>query len=214
MSWFANLFGKAERVRLEAEARASAASAAQALELVRKMEEKLAATVPSAKEEIIDGVLTVTEWNTAYAATKRAVLPAELTNTMTDAEVVKVWVDRRNLELEDPRLEVVHSDITPDGQVKLQLEWNTAFIRLLQTRGFQGDTEDDLVQAYLHQVTNRTDTELFERETADVPLVPPTNDDDIEKILDNTNPDTLKALEKSIRRRAAQRGTRTRKLDK
>jgi hypothetical protein len=168
-------------------------------------------------EEVMgaDGQLTVLDHNPAYAAQLRGRLPEDIvTTSMTDSEVVKLWVERRNHEMQEPKLEVVHSDITPDGKVKLKLEWNDAFIRLLQNRGFQGESEDDLVQNYLHQVTKTADARMFNEETGDMPLAPPAEGDDIEAILDNTPPETLKALEKSIRRRAAQRGTKTRTLDR
>lgn len=108
---------------------------------------------------------------------------------------------------------MVHSDIMPDGQVAIKLDWNDAFIRLLQARGIEGKDEEELIQNYLHVVSNRADSELFEEETADIPLVPPT-EDDIEAILDKTDPETLRQIEKSVRRRAAQRGQRQRSLDK
>lgn len=213
MKWLTDLFGGEERQRLQREAEELRKQATDMAALAARLKEQLDASVPRADEVIENGVLTVTNWNAGYAAAKRAALPPDLVVGMTDEAVVKMWVDRRNLELEEPKLEVVHSDITVDGQVTLKLEWNTAFIRLLQARGFVGDSEDELVQAYLHQVTRKTDEEMFQQETADVPLAPP-SEDDIEKILDNTNPETLKQLEKSIRRRAAQRGARQRTLDK
>jgi hypothetical protein len=178
----------------------------------------LAVNAPWGVEELSeDGILTVPDFNSGYAAKLRASLPPEITSALTDTEVVKLWVERRNHEKQTPKLEVVHSDITEDGQVKLKLEWNDAFIRMLQANGFQGDSEDDLIQNYLHQVTKNVDTQMFDEDTAETPLVPrrlPT-ENDIEEVLNNTDPDTLKALEKSIRRRAAQRGGgRTRNLDR
>jgi hypothetical protein len=169
---------------------------------------------PWGMEELsTDGLLKVTDYNSAYAQQLRGRLPPEMTGNLTDAEIVKLWVERRNHEKQEPRLEVIHSDISAEGQVTLKLEWNDAFIRLLQNRGFQGDTEDDLVQAYLHVVTKNADERMFNDETSDVPLVAPA-DDDIEDVLNNTPPETLKAIEKSIRRRAAQRGSKGRTMDR
>lgn len=216
MSWLSVLFGSSTKAELKQEALRLQQQVADIAAVAQRLQAQLNETVPKADESITDNIMSVTNFNTAYAAQKRALMPLEITQGLTDEAVVKLWVDRRNLEAEEPKLEIIHSDITPDGQVRLKLEWNSSFIRLLQNRGFVGDTEDDIIQAYLHQVTNKTDAELFEQETSEVPLVPmlPAEEADIEKILDSTNPDTLKALEKGIRRRAAQRGTRTRKLDK
>lgn len=208
MSWLSKLFGPSQREE------DLAAIAQKALDKVEELEKQLADREPRATEVVDEyGQLAVSDWNAAYAASKRALLPPDLTKNLTDAEVVNLWVERRNIENEEPRLEMVHSDIMPDGQVAIKLDWNDAFIRLLQARGIEGKDEEELIQNYLHVVSNRADSELFEEETADIPLVPPT-EDDIEAILDKTDPETLRQIEKSVRRRAAQRGQRQRSLDK
>ena len=66
---------------------------------------------------------------------------------------MKLFIDRENIEHEDPKLEVKHSGIMEDGQIKIELDWNSAFIRHLAENGITGETEEEAVRAYLELLT-------------------------------------------------------------
>lgn len=161
------------------------------------------------------GKLTVKDYNHAFAESLRPGI--EGSASMTDAEVVKLWVERRNFEREQPRLEVVHGDLTPEGRVNVKLEWNDAFIRMLQESGLEAETEDDYIRLYLASVTSRVDKDLSDADQVDTteperdPAIqgkaakPQPSESDVSAIIDNMDPDILKMFERDIRRRAAKR---------
>lgn len=172
----------------------------------------LSRSEPWAKTSTDDsGKLEVLDYNAAYAAKLKTELGEEVVGLKTDAEVVKLWVERYNYERETPRLEVVHGDVGPDGNINIKLEWNDAFIKMLKEFGLEAATEDDLIRLYLARVTARVDADIEAAEaTADAEEQPsaanriPTPND-VEAILDNMDPDVLKMFEKDIRRRAQKR---------
>lgn len=156
--------------------------------------------------------LTVLDYNHAFAESLRPMI--ESSASMTDAEVVKLWVERRNFEREQPRLEIVHGDLTPEGRVNVKLEWNDAFIRMLQESGLEAETEDDYIRLYLASVTSKVDKDISDADQVDTtaPESDPAiqgkrqpSEADVSAIIDNMDPDILKMFEKDIRRRAAKR---------
>jgi len=161
-----------------------------------------------------DGKLRVSSWNHAYVRDLRTRLPPELTASATDTEVVQLWVDRYNHEHEDPKLNVLHAGIESDGRIKMKLDWNDAFIRLLQERGIQGETEEKMIENYLAMMTRKVDAELFDEEEGEAaprPVIP--DEHDIERELQDMDPEVVRRLEKAIRRRAQLKTPRKRRLD-
>lgn len=161
-----------------------------------------------------NGTLTVTQWNHAYAEAKRTSMPPELTVGKTDDEIVQLWVDRYNHEHVEPKLEVVHSGIDKMGRIKMKLEWNDAFIRLLQEQGIVGDTEEKMIENYLALMTRKVDAELFDEEEGPKASRELPNESDIERELENMDPEVVKRLEKTLRRRAQLKSPRKRNIDK
>lgn len=166
-------------------------------------------------ESVDDGVtLQVVNYNAAFAASCREQLKDQLFGVKTDADVVDMWVGRYNHERQAPRLDVIHGDITADGRVNIKLEWNDAFIRMLQSAGIEGATEDELVRVYLSTVTANAAREIDEDLVVDNAPLPPAalakaeakpTANDVAAILDGMDPDVLKMFEKDIRSRAAKR---------
>lgn len=161
-----------------------------------------------------DGALSVVNFNHAFAVSLRP--QVEGSEMLTDQEVVKRWVDRRNYETETPKLEVVHGELTPEGRVNVKLEWNDAFVRMLQNAGIEAETEDDMIRLYLASVTSKVDKDLSDADDVDTteathdPAIqgngkPKPSAGDVAAIIDNMDPDILKMFEKDIRRRAAKR---------
>ena len=167
---------------------------------------------PKATEaKAADGTLSITDWNHAYVKDLRSRFPQELTIDKTDAEVVQLFVDRYNHEHVEPKLEVLHSGIDPDGRIKMKLDWNEAFINLLRERGVKGDTDEKMIENYLAMMTRKVDAELFDEDEGDVP--PPgalPGEREIERELENMDPEVVRRLEKTLRRRAQLKSPRKR----
>jgi hypothetical protein len=162
--------------------------------------------------------LQVLDYNAAFVQGLREELKDQIHGVKTDADVVTLWVGRYNHEREAPRLDVVHGDITADGRVSIKLEWNDAFIRMLQNAGIEGATEDELVRVYLATVTANAARDVDDDLVMDNAPIPPEalaraeggkdtkpSSKDVTAILDSMDPDVLKMFEKDIRSRAARR---------
>lgn len=119
---------------------------------------------PLANIVVVDRKMIVKSYNAAFVEDLRKTL-GDLTLDKTDDEVVKLFVDRENEEFEEPRLDVVHSGITEEGQVQMKLDWNRAFIKHLKQNGITADTEEEAVNKYLSLITKQVaeeDTSLFD----------------------------------------------------
>jgi len=103
--------------------------------------------------------LVVNAYNKAFVEKQRQKL-GDLSDRKTDDEVVQLFTDRDHLKREEPKLEVLHYGITEDGRVKMKLDWNHAFITHLHENGFSGETEEEVVQAYLQQLTAKVGEEM------------------------------------------------------
>jgi outer membrane protein assembly factor BamA len=119
-------------------------------------ETKKAGKEPWADLQFTNGKLIVVDFNEAFVANLRTKLGDLIDENMTDEDIVKLYVDRENLEREDPRLEVVQLGIEGDGQLKIKLDWNKAFIDHLRKNGITGETEDDAIKEYLSRLTTAT----------------------------------------------------------
>lgn len=186
-------------------------------EVQKVIDERLKALEePKATEtKLPDGTLEVTGWNHAYVRDLRTRLPSDLTESKTDSEVVQLWVDRYNHEHVEPKLEVLHSGIEADGRIKMKLEWNSAFIRQLQERGIAGDTEEKMVENYLAMMTRKVDADVFD-EAEGEPGAPSgarlPEEHEIERELENMDPEMVRRMEKVIRRRSQKRPLRRNEL--
>lgn len=124
------------------------------LEAERLEAERIANEAPKLEIKLDENGKVIPErWNDAFIREQRVKL-GTITDGKTDEEVVRLFLDRDSLEKEEPRLDVVHLGIEPDGKVKVQLDWNRAFIRHLKDNGITGDTEDEAVQKYLTMLTH------------------------------------------------------------
>jgi hypothetical protein len=200
MSWLKNLLRR--WTGAEAEAQRVKQLLEEAEQRLKNLEEPRATETKQP-----DGTLEVTGWNHAYVRDLRTRLPSDLTNGKTDSEVVQLWVDRYNHEHVEPKLEVLHSGIEADGRIKMKLEWNTAFVRLLQERGIAGDTEEKMVENYLAMMTRKVDADLYEEGEGEAltpnPRLP--EEHEIERELEGMDPEVVRRMEKVIRRRAQKR---------
>jgi hypothetical protein len=109
--------------------------------------------VPKANLSFDGGKLVVKSHNKAWIDKLRWDL-GDLTFGKSDDEVVKLYVDRENLEHEEPRLTVDHMGIDENGKIKMKLDWNQAFIKLLRDKaGIVAESEEEAVQAYMLRLT-------------------------------------------------------------
>jgi hypothetical protein len=119
----------------------------------------------------IGGRMKVKSYNDEFVNQLRIKLGGLIVEGTTDEEIVKLFVERENIEIEDPRLDVKHSGITEDGRIKMELDWNPAFIRHLADNGIIAETEDEAVQLYLqmltHSAASDVTTDMLSRDDVD-----------------------------------------------
>lgn len=106
--------------------------------------------------------LKVKQYNDAFTKEQRMKL-GSVCDGKTDDEVADLFAAREVVEMEDPKLEVIHSGIEEDGRIKVHLDWNSAFIKHLHQNGIIGDDDDDTIANYLKLLT----TNELEGETED-----------------------------------------------
>lgn len=117
---------------------------------------KKAGSEPWADLQFSDGKLEVVDYNAAFVKKLRSQFGDLVNDETSDADVVKLYVDRENIDREEPRLEVLHLGIEEDGQLKIKLDWNKAFIDHLRKNGITGETEDEAIKEYLSRLTTET----------------------------------------------------------
>lgn len=117
---------------------------------------KKAGVEPWADLQYSDGKLVVVDYNQAFVSKLRASFGDLIDDTTSDDSIVKLYVDRENLDREEPKLEVLHMGIGEDGQLKIKLDWNKAFIDHLHRNGISGETEDEAIKEYLSRLTTET----------------------------------------------------------
>jgi hypothetical protein len=116
------------------------------------------------------GKMIVKAYNDKFVDNLRVKM-GDLCDGLSNEDVIKLFSDRENIELEEPKLEVLHSGIDEDGRIKMELDWNTAFIRHLAENGIQAETEEEAVQMYLslltHQAADDIIPEMLSKEDVD-----------------------------------------------
>lgn len=123
-----------------------------AAEEAARIAEEEAQKQPKVELGYEDGKMVVKSYNQAFVEEQRKLL-GDLAEGRSDEQVIQLFLDRDALDKEEPRLDVVHMGIEADGKVKVQLDWNRAFIKHLRDNGITADTEDEAVQKYLTMLT-------------------------------------------------------------
>jgi hypothetical protein len=158
------------------------------------------------------GQLQVRDYNHAFVTDLLTKLPEDSTRMLTSKGVVNLWVARYNHEHTEPKLEVLHSGIEADGRIRMKLDWNDAFIKMLAERGIFGETEEEAVQNYLMQVgrvVNADEHALVEA----APTFEPT-EDEIARELSSMSPTMAAKLERALSKRKVVSAPRERSIDK
>lgn len=104
---------------------------------------------------IVDGKMQVKAYNDEFLSKLKIKLGDGICDGKSNEEIVKLFYDRENITLEEPKLEVIHSGIMEDGRIRMELDWNSAFIKQLSDNGIVAETEDEAVQLYLSLLTHQ-----------------------------------------------------------
>jgi hypothetical protein len=75
------------------------------------------------------------------------------------------WLDRIDSRSETPRASFTINGFEDAGRIKVEFNWNDAFIKKVQSLGFQAETDEDVVQLFFYTAMMRP-TELTEGEGA------------------------------------------------
>jgi len=130
----------------------------QKVEAAKKLADEVAAKTvrdltPWADIEYVGKKIKVNDYNKLFIDDLKVKL-GNLIDGLSEADIIKLYVERENIELEEPRLDVKHAGISEDGRIKMELDWNTAFIRHLADNGISAETEDEAIQIYLSMLTH------------------------------------------------------------
>ncbi len=63
-----------------------------------------------------------------------------------------------------PWLEIISEGIESDGRVRLEFDWNSAFIEHIREFGFVGHNEEECVRMYVEALTNKTMSDIEARQ--------------------------------------------------
>jgi hypothetical protein len=121
---------------------------------------------PNAEFVFVDGKLKIKNFNGAFVDELKSKL-GDLSDGKTDAQLVELYLDRENLEREEPKLEVIHLGLKEDGTASMKLDWNRAFINHLRENGIEAETEDMAIEMYLQLLQRKVDLDLNHEENAD-----------------------------------------------
>lgn len=169
MAWYHKLFGleSPEERQAKLDAHLKAAREAAYEEAKTRMRED---QEPQASFTRKNGKLEVTSYNKAFVNSIRSDLAAIIPDGATDDEVIALYVGRENIEREEPKLTVLHSGIEDDGRIRVELDWNQAFIKHLAKHGITGETDEDAVSTYLQQVVQDAGRDLEPESPFDNPF--------------------------------------------
>jgi hypothetical protein len=147
----------------------------QLTEATKELADKIAAKAerdlhPWADIEYVGKKIKVNDYNKLFLDDLKVKL-GNLVDGLCEADIIKLYVERENIELEEPRLDVKHAGISEDGRIKMELDWNTAFIRHLADNGISAETEDEAIQLYLSMLTHHlgddVTTDMLSRDDVD-----------------------------------------------
>lgn len=71
-----------------------------------------------------------------------------------------VNTEKAAAEASEPLVSLTGSDIDGDGKVKIELDWNDEFIAQLRASGYQGTTDEVVVQKWLVHLANDINAKL------------------------------------------------------
>lgn len=118
-------------------------------------------STPWADLQFIDGEMKAINYNKAFVDKIRGKLDNMFIDDKTDQQIVDLFYSRETLELEEPQLDVKHAGIDENGRIKMELDWNSAFIKHLAENGIQAESEEETIQLYLSLITHQTSEDII-----------------------------------------------------
>lgn len=99
----------------------------------------------------------ILRWNKAATEAAAAELKVSIPDTAGEQRVLIARQEERvgGLAGDKPFMQANHYGFDGDGAVKLELDWNRAFINHLREFGFEGDEDLDVVKSYLASLTSK-----------------------------------------------------------
>lgn len=83
-----------------------------------------------------------------------------------DLEVRTEYVDRMKKSL-DPWMELIAISIDKHGEIRIELEWNDAFIKELRKNGFTGPDDNTIMQRYVAVLAKDVSEDMFDMDGGD-----------------------------------------------
>ena len=103
---------------------------------------KLLENFDAAKEEIINAVATKLLDNDALVT-------AAMKKALVEEPVIQKVKTRAQKEAEEPWVEIKGLVTDPTHGVRLEMDWNAAFILYLKQQGINGSSDDEIIQRYV-----------------------------------------------------------------
>ena len=177
---------------------------------VRELERRKISSDPWADLHYVDDKLVVKNYNQAFVKKLRSTMGDLIGESTTDDQIVQLYVERENLDREEPKLEVQHLGIEADGKLKIKLDWNKAFIKHLREHGITGETEDEAIEEYLSRLTKNVMDEIDDEQPQEGELITRAEAAEAFKELEE---ETNRELEEAARAvRAVKRRTKKKQL--
>ena len=88
---------------------------------------------------VVNEEIVIKDYNKAYVNNLRKEL-GTISDDLSDKDVVNLKMKREEIEIEPPKLNIKHAGIDSDGKIKMELDWNTSFIKHLNENGIFADS--------------------------------------------------------------------------
>jgi hypothetical protein len=83
-----------------------------------------------------------------------------------DLEIRTEYVDRMK-NSSDPWMELIAISIDKHGEIRIELEWNDAFIKELRKNGFTGPDDNTIMQRYVAVLAKNVSEDMFDMDGGD-----------------------------------------------
>jgi len=83
----------------------------------------------------------------------------------------------------EPYIEIISEGVDPMGRVKIEFDWNDAFIAHLRKNGFDGRSEEEVIEGWFQAITKSNLADFLEEDQllAEQTRINPTGHPDLHK---------------------------------
>ena len=78
------------------------------------------------------------------------------------------FFSKNKKESKEPYFNLISSGVNEDGVVKLEVDWNDAFIKELRKQGFKGINDEELIQTYVAMIAKHSAEKMKENNSVDI----------------------------------------------